>query len=239
MTYYIGEKLNTSVALDVDAKDGAVERDDDYATNNTWNYTSDEDDAADVLTYKVADENAVVILPDNSANTGRTSYTDNIYDGNTNRSVIVWNEAGTDSETYRISLTWVTKNAAIGGLKSVKMNGENWPVINGFASLQDAVAYADAHTVNLPTTGTGYSLTVDTTLWGAAVAFTNSEAIDEDNSTLLNSNINSSSLASTIPSVNTGISEGSYIVIKLANGLSTDPSTWDVAYYVYKIAENN
>ncbi len=136
---YIGEKLDTSTELTVTAEDGSVAKDDNYATNNTWNFISVKDAVSDVLTYKVADENTVVILPDNSANTGRTSYTDNIYDENPGREITVWNEAGTDSKTYNVKLVWIVKSSNA-QLASVKVDGTDVTIPSGGnATVSDAL----------------------------------------------------------------------------------------------------
>ena len=138
-TIYVGTKLDTSTELTVTAEDGSVAKDDNYATNNTWNFISVKDAVSDVLTYKVADENTVVILPDNSANTGRTSYTDNIYDENPGREITVWNEAGTDSKTYNVKLVWIVKSSNA-QLASVKVDGTDVTIPSGGnATVSDAL----------------------------------------------------------------------------------------------------
>ena len=80
-----------------------------------------------------------MILPDNSANTGRTSYTDNIYDENPGREITVWNEAGTDSKTYNVKLVWIVKSSNA-QLASVKVDGTDVTIPSGGnATVSDAL----------------------------------------------------------------------------------------------------
>ena len=237
VTYYIGEKLNTSVALNVTADDGTVEKDDNYATNNTWNYTSDEDDIADVLTYTVADENAVVVMPSGTANTGRTSYTDNINNSNPGRSVTVWNEAGTKSAPYTISLTWVTSNKAIDNLDKVELNGEEVDTANGYKTLAEAIE--NATEMNLPAAGTytelkvrvyttlcsdGWNYTAGDVKWASTkTAAQDLELTPQGNPANCD--------ADGAPVTLSGADAGTYVVIALED-------YGDVAYFAYYMTES-
>ena len=231
VTYYIGEKLNTSVALDVDAKDGEVEKAANYAASHTWNYTSDEDDTADVLTYTVADENAVVVLPDDSANTGRTSYTDNINDSNPGRSVTVWNEAGTDSEEYTISLTWVKSNTAVGKLISVSLNSTQVGTMpKGYDTIAEAVE--NAVSITLPVDTSTVQLRVRADLWGH-VAYGNSKdgALELTDTNFAGDYIQfNGDTETTVNVATTDVTNGGYVVIRLANGNVTPT---DYGYYAF------
>ena len=136
---YIGEKLDTSVALNVTAEDGTVVQDTNYATNNTWNFTSVKDDTDDVLTYTGADANTVVVFAegeDYEVN-GLQSINDPIVDSNTgNREVTVYNEAGTADATYYIVLNWI-KSSADATLASVTVDGTDVTIPTGRNDVDD------------------------------------------------------------------------------------------------------
>lgn len=122
---YVGTKLDKSVALTVTAEDGTVTVDPTDVTKIT--VTSVKDDTNDVLTYTANDANSVVIAP---SKTDLQSVTESVYDNNPSRQVIVWNEAGTASETYTVALTWV-KSSADASLKQVLVDGTSVPLAAG------------------------------------------------------------------------------------------------------------
>ena len=95
---YVGEKLGTSVALTVTAKDGTVDG---------LTVTSKKDAASDELTYSNA-KNATITAPGNNKGIGEV--TETVYPDNTNRAVLVENEAGTASKSYNVAIVWDTKS---------------------------------------------------------------------------------------------------------------------------------
>ena len=136
---YIGAKLDESVALTVDAKDGTVTYD---ADTKTFTVNSVKDATSDVLTYTANDANSVVVAP---AETALYTVTETVYDNNPSRSVTVYNEAGTDSETYTVNLKWNVKSSNA-QLASVKVDGTDVTIPSGG---NDTVSAAEKSAVQL------------------------------------------------------------------------------------------
>ena len=134
---YIGTKLDESVALDVDVapEEGTITVDPTDATKITFNSVKDVDKAT--LTYTANDANSVIVYADDKT----ALYTVDV-DVNakaTQRTVTVWNEAGTDSETYTITLTWNVKSSNA-QLASVKVDGTDVTIPSGGnATVSDAL----------------------------------------------------------------------------------------------------
>ena len=221
---YIGAKLDESVALTVDAKDGTVSY-----NGTTITVTSKEDATSDELTYIANDANSVIVY--NGTDTKLHTVTVNVNSDANKRTVTVWDEAGTHSAPYTIKLVWAKSNSAIGRRAISELDGEVWEKATGYSTLAEAIAKATE--ANLPNKEAPYTLNLDADCWSDVVTFTNAAAIDEDEFAA-NEDISAFTTSETL----SGINVGSYVVIKMVNGDSTaDPSTWDVAYYAYQIVE--
>ena len=128
LTIYVGTKLDESVALTVsaDAEDGTIEVDPDDPTKITFNSVKDVDEAT--LTYTANNANSVIVYGGDK--TALHTVPVNVVAKDSQRTVTVWNEAGTDSETYTITLVWnVKSNDAT--LSSVKVDGTDVTIPTG------------------------------------------------------------------------------------------------------------
>ena len=131
---YVGTKLDESVALTVraDAEDGTIAVDPDDPTKITFNSVKDVDEAT--LTYTADDANSVIVYGGDK--TALHTVPVNVAAKDSQRTVTVWNEAGTDSETYTITLVWnVKSNDAT--LSSVKVDGTDVTIPAGTSTLND------------------------------------------------------------------------------------------------------
>ena len=131
---YVGTKLDESVALTVraDAEDGTIAVDPDDPTKITFNSVKDVDEAT--LTYTADDANSVIVYGGDK--TALHTVPVNVAAKDSQRTVTVWNEAGTDSETYTITLVWnVKSNDAT--LSSVKVDGTDVTIPTGRNDVDD------------------------------------------------------------------------------------------------------
>ena len=104
---YVGEKLDESVALTVTATNGTTS-----LSGTTWSFNSNKDATNVTFTYTANDDNSVILYNcggERSATKTATA-THNKAGEATTKTVTVWNEAGTDHETYTINLTWNEKS---------------------------------------------------------------------------------------------------------------------------------
>ena len=125
---FVGTKLDPSVALTVTAAkdEGTITVDPTDATKITFNSVKDVDKAT--LTYTANDANSVIVYAGNKT----ALYTVDV-DVNakaTQRTVTVWNEAGTNAETYTITLTWNVKSSDA-SLDSVTVDGTEVTIPTG------------------------------------------------------------------------------------------------------------
>ena len=167
-----------------------------------------------------------------------TSYNDNIYNNNnSSRSVIVWNEAGTNRATYTISLDWVASNRAIDNLSKVELNGEEVDTANGYKTLAEAIE--NATEMNLPAADTYTELTVRvyTTLCSDGVNYTAGDVQWASTKTAAQGLVlaplgNPANCdADGAPVTLSGADAGTYVVIALED-------YGDVAYFAYYMTES-
>ena len=138
---YIGAKLDTSVALTVASKYGTVSY-----NGTTITVTSKEDATSDELTYIANDANSVVVLHIDPVVVGLYSVSDTVYYNNNSRSVTVYNEAGTNDETYTINLVW-TDEIVEDAITTVKSSGGN-VTLGGATNPMDMYRDFDAAVAN-------------------------------------------------------------------------------------------
>ena len=134
-TIYVGTKLDTSVALDVDvdSDEGTIEEDEDDPTKITFNSEKDVTEAT--LTYTANDANSVIKYE--GTKTALYTVDASATKGQTRKTVTVYNEAGTDHEEYTITLKWNTKSNNT-ALKSVKVDGTDTDIPYGRTAAENA-----------------------------------------------------------------------------------------------------
>ncbi len=209
---YVGTKLDESVALTVDAKDGTVTYD---ADTKTFTVNSVKDATSDELTYIANDANSVIVY--NGTDTKLHTVTVNVDDTDNQRTVTVWNEAGTDSERYTVILKWNVKSSNA-QLASVKVDGTDVTIPSGGS---DTLEAAEKNAVKLGAQNK-FTMTVQAKNPLATVEIGSGDTIENAEKNLAERD--------SVTVTDTTQLNGGYVLIKVTAEDNT------VRYYVYNTA---
>ena len=154
---YVGQLLNKSVELDVtvSAKEGTIAVDKDDATKITFTSVNDVTSATltlaaregkDILNNVLTADNTVILGGDNSPALKHDTMAVTKAANTEPSTITVWNEAGTDSETYTIAYQWpVSEKTLAGAIVSITNNDASDVMASnktGYATFASALANA-------------------------------------------------------------------------------------------------